>query len=361
MDVGAEGGGDVAGTRHVAPGERRETQKEKDPPKDLHAKSLVSIIIKVQMKSSRANFRFQFLFGLLILLGLAGRAFASEDRSDFEDRLVRDNKAVTQFFESTAQGLDLFLVGKESSELPNKTHVLIENSTYLVNDQKTQNQTNLNVHLNLPNFEEYWQLKFTSYDEEEEKRNIEQGYIGQAPKERNYGTTIGFFRKLGEIKASFQPRIQFQNPLQVSYTLTFESVAQLKYFRLNPEMELFANPDQGVGNYFALNANFTLSRLWTLTLINNAEYAEKQALFRVTHGFSFGEDISKAINMSYNWLFFMNNTGNYHLQGYSLSVAFNQELYRRILTYQVIPHWDFDTSTGYVGNPGLTFNLILQF
>lgn len=286
---------------------------------------------------------------------------AKAEMSPLETSLIEDNKAVTRFFESTAQGLDLFLVGKDVSTVPNKTHLVLENSTYLQNDTAARNQSNVNVQLNLPNFEEYWQLKFSSYDEEEQKRNVEQGYIGQAPVPKNYGATVGFFRKLGDVKASFQPRVELKNPLDVSYTITLESVAELKHFKLNPELQLFANPDQGVGNYLALNANFKLASHWNLTLINNAEYAEKQSLLNVTNGFSFGEFLSETMNISYNWLFFGNNVGNYHLQGYSLSTGFTQELYKRILRYQAIPHLDFDKSTNFVGSPGFTFNLFLQF
>lgn len=279
----------------------------------------------------------------------------------FERRMIDGNIEVSEWFDGVAEGIDLFLVGKKLTNKKNETKVIIENTTFVKERESVNNTSSLNVNLRLPNVEEYWQLKFTTYDESQEKRNTQKGNLRRSPRERNYGATVGLFRKLGSVRTAFQPRIELQDPLQVSHTLTFESVADMKTYEINPKLEFFANPRQGTGIYTAINFHLELSKYWSLTFINDGEYEEKSHKFEVTNGASFGQTVNKTSSLSYNLFFDSNNQKEYHLEAYSFSVGWNQLLYKNVLSYNISPYVEFQKPNGFKGVPGLSFTLAIIF
>jgi hypothetical protein len=284
-----------------------------------------------------------------------------ESNETLEQTLIEKNIEISNWLDGVAEGLDLFLVGKKLTEEKNQTSIKLENSSYTRESENFKNTTNINVNLRLPNLEEYWQLKFTSYDEKEESRNVQSGYLRQTPRERNYGATIGLFRKLGNVRTSFQPRIGLQDPLKVSHSLRFESVAEVKDYKINPRLEFYADPDKGTGIYWSLNFGFTLSPAYSLTLINEANYEDKTHLYAANNGFSFGHSLSDTKAIAYNLIFNSNNLPSYHLDSYTVSVAYSQLVFKKILDIQIIPHVDFPKAENFRKNVGLVFNLNLNF
>ncbi len=98
--------------------------------------------------------------------------------------------------------------------------------------------------------EKYWQLTFTSYDESED-RGVRNRYLRQTPRERNYGASFGLFKKLGEVRTAFRPRLSFEGNPAISHSLSMESVAEKKRgYRINPKLEFYANPTKGAGAFF---------------------------------------------------------------------------------------------------------------
>lgn len=302
---------------------------------------------------------FLFLFTFIFFQFLAYQAFAVENQ--LEQDLIQDNIIISNWFNGVAEGLDLFLAGKKITDKKNDSHFFIENSTYIKEGEGVKNVSNLGVNLRLPNVEEYWQLKFTSYDEEEESHSVQTKYLRQNPREQNYGATIGVFKKLGDIRTSFQPRIDLQDPLKISHSLKFESVADLKKYKINPKLEFYANPDSGTGIFGAINFNFALNKVFSLTLINDFNYVEKKHLNSVENGFSIGQVVSDKTAFSYTLIFGSNNRPSYHLDSYSPSFSWNQLIYKNILSLQLTPYMFFAKEQQFRGRFGLTFNLNLNF
>jgi|GEM_PF-889610 hypothetical protein len=279
-----------------------------------------------------------------------------------EDRMIEGNIMVSEWFDSAADGLDIFLAGRRVTRSKNKTRFRVENNSYSVEGKSdVNNTTGLNIMLNLPNVEKFWKLKFTNYDEREEGRSIKRTYLRQTPREQNYGATVGFFKKLGSVRTSFEPRIELEDPLKISHSLKFESVGKIRYFRVNPKLEFFASPTKGIGAYQGLNFNFELTRKIDLTLINEGEYQEKIRTYLVTQGFSIGHYMTSKTSLSYTTLFSSNNRPNYHLEAYNFSVAYSQILYKKILDYSIIPNYEFAKSRSFKGLLGLTLNINLNF
>jgi hypothetical protein len=207
----------------------------------------------------------QSLFGeflqkwfLIFILAFSQLSFANDElttqaeagespKESWTQRMIKGNIAVSEWFDSMAEGIDLYLAGERLTNKKNTTRVRLDTFVASVEEQEVTHNFSLGVQLRLPNLEEYWQVKFTSYDELEERRRSQTAYLRQTSRQENYGATIGFFRKLGNVRTAFQPRVQLQNPISVSHSLSFESIAEMKSYSMNPKLELYAVADKGTG------------------------------------------------------------------------------------------------------------------
>lgn len=307
---------------------------------------------------------YKFFLLLLIANLFALNAIAEEkleERSEFEKSLIESNKVVSDWFDSFAESIDLFLVGKKTSSTKNNSKITLENTTYSRESRNLSNLTTLSVNPRFPHLEAYWNLKFSNYDEQSTSRRNDGGYARQTPRPQNYGATVGLFRKLKNLKFAFQPRIELQDPLKVSHSLSVESEATFDGLKINPKFEFFANAIKGTGTYQALNFNYNLSEVYSLTFVNEGEYEDKLNRYSVTNAVFLGQLLSESTSLTYGGAFYSNNRPNYHLDAYSFSVVWSQVIYRDILDYQVGPNIDFVQDEDFKGFVGGMFNLRLHF
>ncbi len=313
----------------------------------------------------------KYILYFLILWGAIARAEQApvlseadldSDEETLEQSLIRGNIAISNWFDGIAENIDLYLAGKRMTKRKNTTSVRIENRTSSSEGKAVTNDIGLNINLRLPNVEEYWQLKFTTYDEMSEKRGgVQRAVVRPVPRERNYGATIGVFRKLGNIRTAFQPRVELQDPLRVSHSLSFASVADMKKYQITPKLELYAVAEKGTGIFWSLNFDFELNPKQTLTFINDADYVDRQHMESVTNGASLSESLTDKASLAYSLLFFSNNRPSYHLEGYSIVIGWSELIYKNILDYQLTPHLDFNKTDSFRGRAGVSLNVNLNF
>lgn len=310
-----------------------------------------------------------FLLGLCLGISLfQAKGFAQydeehekEEEKTWEQTFIDSNIAVSRWFDGVAEGLDLFIVGRRVTNRVNESSLRIENMTVSQEGKDVTNSFSFGINPRLPNLEEYWHLKFATYDEREEKRSGQADYLRRGQRERNYGATVGVFKKLGNVRTSFEPRIELRDPLSVSHSLSFESVANMKTYEINPKLEFWATPDKGVGTFQAMNFYFRLDKIWSVTLINQGDYQEKTHLYTVTNGFSLGEILTPKSALSYNAFFISTNQPSYHLESVNLGVTYSQILYRKILDFQVTPNIDFQRAENFQSRLGITLAINLNF
>lgn len=284
-----------------------------------------------------------------------------EARPDWEESFIQKNKDISAWFDGLTEGVDLFLVGKKVTKEKNKSSFRIDNTSISTEGKNFHNTLSIAIHARLQNLEEYLQLKFTSYDETSEGRGVESGYLRKSQRKKNYGATVGFFRKLGKIRTAFKPRIQLEDPLKVSHTLSFESIVEYEKFQINPKMEFFAHADKGVGTFQAINFHYEFNPTYALTLINEGEYQEKIHTLSVTNGFAIGQKVTEKTSFTYSWLFNSNNREVYHLEGHTPSITLSQLIYKNILDFQLTPYWEFLKDNHFKGRTGIIFNISLTF
>ncbi|MBX2988349.1 MAG: hypothetical protein KF802_10680 [Bdellovibrionaceae bacterium] len=306
------------------------------------------------------------LFTILLISGLGvppagAQENHEEERKSLERELIESNILISQWFDGVADGLDLFLVGQRITKKRNETSIKIENTSYYIEGEGPSNSTSLSANLRLPNLEQYWMLKFSDYDENRQK-GVRETYLRQSPRPKNYGATVGLFQKLGNVRVAFEPRIGLQDPLSVSHSLSFESVADLVTYKVNPKIELYATSDKGTGVYQALNINFQLSRIHSLTFVNDGDYEDRVHRLSVNNGVALGQVVEeRKKSLSYSLIFSSNNRPNYNLSSYRFSVSWDHLLYQKILDYAVTPYVDFARARGFKGQSGINFTVGLNF
>jgi hypothetical protein len=278
-----------------------------------------------------------------------------------EELLIKKNIEVSGWLDAIAKEIDLFLVGRKVTNKKNETSVKIENSSFQTTSDSLKNTTNLNVNLRLPNTEAYWMLKFATYDENESRRGIQNGYLRKTPRPQSNGAILGVFQKLGDTHVSFQPRVDLGNPVRISHSLKFDRTADFQSFNVMPRLEFYATPEIGTGVFLSANVNFPLTKNVTFTLIHNGDYVGRKSTFGVTNGFNFAHRTSSRTAIDYSFILASLSQPNYHLDGYTFAVSWSHILYRRILDYRVTPHIDFYTAKGFQGIPGFIFAVGLNF
>jgi len=284
-----------------------------------------------------------------------------EEEKTWEQTFIDSNIAVSKWFDGVAEGLDLFLVGRRVTNRVNESSIRVENGVVIKDGQGVTNSLGIGINPRLPNLEEYWHLKFATYDERADKRSAQADYLRQTPRQRNYGATVGVFRKLGNIRTTFEPRIELKDPLSVSHSLGFESVAHVGKYEINPKLEFWATPEKGVGTFQALNFHYQVDKIWSVTLINQGDYQEKKHLYSVVNGVSLGQILTVKSALSYNLYFTSNNQPSYNLESYNLGVTYSQILYRKILDFQVTPNIDFQRTQDFKRVLGIAFAVNLNF
>ncbi|MBO9667887.1 MAG: hypothetical protein J7501_13880 [Bdellovibrio sp.] len=315
----------------------------------------------MQTKKSLSLLIFLSLFIASSGFALDQEIIPSKPHADLEDELIKSNLYISRFVDNMADGLDLFLAGKQYTTAQNPTSVTLESWLYYSEKEAFKEDFAFNLNLRLPNLEEYWQVTFTNYDETAE-RGVAQTYIRTQPRTKDYGASVGFFTQLGEVKTTFQPRVSFSGWLKISHTLTFESIVQRgKNYRINPKLQFYADADQGTGSFQGLNFNFVLSKYYNLTLVNEGDYQGRDHNYNVTNGIAVGQWFSSTSNISYNMFANFTNRPNYQLTAFSLSTSFSQILYKNILDYQVVPNLSWAEKHGYAANPGINMRVSLKF
>lgn len=287
---------------------------------------------------------------------------SGEDLNAMEEVLIDRNKAISEEIDTAAEKLDIMLTGEKVTSTQNKTQVKIENNMYWSEGGNVDVSPHFGVRLRLHNLEEKWQLVFTSYDEEEENRGIDQRQFRRTPKERNYGAGLAFFRQFGKIKTTFQPRLELKDPLEMSYLLKLEPESRAAPSQLHvfPRLEFFAQPDKGVGVFNSYDFIWPLSAYFSLSYLQEFEYEDEENKFTSNNALSVVQRITDRGSFSYSVASTSNNRETMHLEQYGFAVTWYEIAYVDIFEYSIAPTWDFIKENNFKGVAGLraTLNFI---
>ena len=261
----------------------------------------------------------------------------------------------------TAEKIDVMLAGKRYTREANESNATLTQFLSYNEGGQIKNSTDFGVNLRLPNLEKKWQLRFSSFDEREEERRTSQRYIRTQPREKEYGAAVRFFRQLGNVKATFQPRLELRDPLEMSYILRFESVGERKRLRVAPKLELFADAEKGTGQYGSFNVNYDLTKVWELLFINDEEYRDFDNLLTVNNGASISRHLNDQMSAGATLMFLSTNRPLYNLEQYTFAPGFSHILAVDRIRYVISPYIIFARMNSWKGVTGISVNFDVTF
>lgn len=311
--------------------------------------------MSAQMRSS-----FFLLISALFSLNCYAAKPPLKSEPTFEDAIRGMTSQISKGVEKTSEFIDITLAGKQYTTKVNESTVNITQLVTSTEGGAVSNSTDFGFNLRLPNVEKRWQLRFSSYDEDQEARDLAQRTVRTIPRERNYGAALFFFKKLGNVRTMFQPRLQLKNPLQMDYILRFESSAERKPFRLEPKVELFANASKGTGEFASLNIIWQMRPRWELAFENQEEYREKANFFSTQHGLGLNYALSDTQGLSESIVAASENHA-FHLTNLTLSAGYGEQIYKKLLKYGISPFLGFAKAHGFKGNVGISLTVEISF
>ncbi len=302
-----------------------------------------------------------FLIWILPSLLFAEPAKEQEEKS-LRDIIVDRNKQISNHIDAAAKRVDNALGGGELDKKPNLTHIIVrQRLDWAIVDSLLAYNPYLDLRLRLPKFEKKWQLKFTTYDEDQVDRGINRNRLQTTPVRQTYGGDVGFFHKLGNINTEFQPRVEFREGLQTSYILKFSSPYSAPPLGFSPELQLFAKSDQGVGEFVAFNIDIHLYRSLTMSLINEEQYVDQDNIFSTNSGLRFSHSYNELMNQMYAIIFESSSRATYHLDRYTVEAGFTHRLLKNVIHYSLIPYLAFNRDLAFRGSPGVILEVNLIF
>lgn len=284
-----------------------------------------------------------------------------EPERSFETKVLDAGGYLEKKVNQVAEKIDLTLAGKKYTKKANSSSANVNQYVTWSEGGKVRTSTDFGLNLRLPNLEKRWQLRFSSYDEEAENRDLQQKRVRTRPRERDYGAALFFFQKLGKVKTTFQPRLELRDPLEMSYVLRFESSAERGPWRFAPRLDLFADPQKGTGEFVSLEFTVDLSEHTDLSIQNTEEYRERENFFSTQHGISVDYSLTDTQAVGTGLTFGSHNRDRFHLDSLVYSMSYAQVIYKDRLRYGVTPFLGFAKSHGFKGETGVTLNLELTF
>jgi hypothetical protein len=297
----------------------------------------------------------------LFLPALCTASHAEEEQKSFEQRALETGDRIQQRIKKTAESIDITLAGKKYTKKVNPSQLEIRYLTSWSEGGKFSSSPDFGLDLRLPNVEKRWQLRFSSYDEEQESHDVTNERISTRPRARNYGAGLFFFEQLGRVKTSFLPRFQLTSPLKATYTLRFEANSDTKPVRIVPKVDLYADSTKGTGEFAQLEFRSDLSDKLNLSFVSTEEYHQRDVFFTTQHVLTFDYLLNDAQAIGHSIAFISNNTGAFHLDTVTFGFPFTQRIYPKRLTAGLSPFWTFVKSVHFKGKAGISLTLDLIF
>lgn len=278
------------------------------------------------------------------------------------DDFIEKNKEISGWFDKKVEEVDLFLVGKSSSNVKNESNIKLISSTESREGENLKSNIAISINPKLPNLEKFLKIRLSTYVERDEylraKRTLKDDDL-DGPTDMS--ASDDFWHDVQTFSTSFEPRIELRDPLKVSYSLNFRSHAEYFKFSMDPGLELFADDTKGVGQHVSLNYAYKLTDIFDLRFLNEGEYQHRIHLFNVENGMTLNQILDEVSDLGYGFVISSVNQPNYQMSSYRIFTSWQRTIYRKVLNIQFVPTLEFLNTRNYIGSPGAVFNLIVSF
>lgn len=299
------------------------------------------------------------LFFLLLIF--SATAVSAEQEPSLEKSLIKSNITYSERIDSFAKDLDVFLAGDNFSKEANKTRITIRQRLDWSERNDFSYSPALDARLHLPNLESKFQIRFTSYESDNEESGINRNRIQSEERQEAYGANLIFAKKLANFDVRFQPKLRFINGVKFSHSLEFRSEAKLKDISVSQRIELFGRYDQGTGQLYGLYFYYNFNDYWLLGFTNEEESVDQESLFSTNHSVFIAQQISEKMNLRYGNIYESDNQPHFRLQKYTYYASFTHLAYKNVVHYSLTPRLEFDRKYSFSGFIGAQLELNIIF
>ena len=279
------------------------------------------------------------------------------------DDFIEKNKEISSWFDRKVEEVDLFLVGKSSSNVKNESNIKLISTTESREGDNLHSNIAISINPKLPNLEKFLKIRLSTYVERDEylrsKRHLKEEDKNERAKQRS--VSYDFWHDVQTFSTSFEPRIELRDPLQVSYSLNFSSHGEYLKFSLDPGLEIFVDETKGLGQHISMNYSYKLTDIFDLRFLNEGEYQYRLHLFNVENGMTLNQVLDDFSDLGYGFVVSSVNKPNYQMSSYRVFVAWQRTIYRKVLDVQFVPQLEFLNTKNYTGAPVAVFNIIVSF
>jgi hypothetical protein len=270
-------------------------------------------------------------------------------------------KSLSDTITRDAKWLDLLLAGKKYTTDVNKSTAELKQHLSWRDFSGFNNSTDFNLDIRLPNLEKRWALRFSSYDENEEERDLSNAAVRLRPREKRPGAALVFAQELGNIKANFQPRLLLKDPLVLNYILRIYSDGAFGRFKFGPQLQLFADAEKGTGELGSFDVSYKFSEFTGMSFRSDEEYSDFENKFATNNSLSLGHALREDLGISLVGSAFSNNEPVFILQSLNAAISFSQVLKAKRLSYSLTPYLDFPRANAFHGIFGVSLEMTVSF
>ena len=286
---------------------------------------------------------------------------APQESPSLEDSLIEKNRSIAKKFDSYADRIDLFFAEDRLVEEENKTSIKIVNPVKWSEGGRFEFSPHFGVMLHLPNLQERFKVRFTSYDEDKTEVGTNKRRYREPENDRAYGTSFELIQELGSVRTTFRPRVEFSDHLLTSYLIKFESTVDHAFWSFEPEFQLFARSDVGTGQFLSFNTTFLIDRTNALRVINEEQYTDGNNTMTTNHGFEIKHIYNQKMEHLYTLLFQTSNRETFHNELIVLRSQFQHKLRPEILHYSITPLLNFPKDRRFHSEAELSVGVTVLF
>ncbi|MBK9294216.1 MAG: hypothetical protein IPM57_07190 [Oligoflexia bacterium] len=309
-----------------------------------------------------ACFLFILQSPVALLANTKAKKTIAKPKKKIKQRLIEANIGISKGIENVAQGIDEGLSGKKTGKT-NLTQFIIQNQFVWREGGNFLYRPHLGFRLHFPNLEDRLRLQFSTADDVRENTGINRSRVKTEPVKSSYGAGVGLVQKLGDINTEFEPRVDYQDRVLLSYILKFKSRADTtgKMFSIRPELQLFARTDSGLGEFFSINSDLVIYKSLVLTFVNEEQYVDMENMFSTNHGLVLSYSYSDQVSQNISYIIESISRPTFHLSRYTVATAVTHKIIKNILHYTIMPFLEFPRRLDYKGSPGISIEASIIF
>lgn len=255
--------------------------------------------------------------------------------------------------------IDSFFGDKRIEEESNDTRIRLFTRTSLEEASDLETENNYVIQLRLPRTEKRLQFVVRSDEDEDEPEAVnaptERGSRGAREGLADKTTAaLRFLLDVSDIKFSSDMGVRVGLPPQVFARARFRRNFQFGKWIFRPIEKLLWVDREGWYSQTDMNFDRRLNDSWLFRFANKLEWDDQDHILHFRSGPSWFQKVNDQIGLSYNMLSYWEDTPEWAVNNFALSVGFRQLLYKEWFFWEIAPVVNFPREENFHRTPGIS-------